>query len=69
MPTIEKPCIRKCTLNKEDICLGCFRSFDDMRKWHQATRDEKAQMLMAAAKRKQEHTEHKAVLTQAHTFI
>jgi len=59
----------KVPLNKEDICLGCFRSFDDMCKWHQAPRDEKAQILMAAAKRKQEHTEHIAALTQAHTFI
>lgn len=40
-----------------------------MCKWHQATQDEKAQMLMAAAKRKKEYTEHKAALTQAHTFI
>lgn len=57
VPSIEKPCIRNCCLNEEDVCLGCFRTFDDMRIWHKSTDEEKRKMLSLAAKRKMEHKE------------
>jgi predicted Fe-S protein YdhL (DUF1289 family) len=56
-PTIVKPCIRQCCLDKEDICMGCFRSLNDMKIWHKASREEKSQMLQAASKRKVLHRE------------
>ncbi|HFQ62227.1 MAG TPA: DUF1289 domain-containing protein [Epsilonproteobacteria bacterium] len=55
MPSIEKPCIRKCCLNKEDICMGCFRSLNDMKIWHKASVEEKRHMLQLASKRKEVH--------------
>jgi uncharacterized protein len=55
MPSIDKPCIRKCCLNEEDICMGCFRSFDDMLKWNKASINEKTQMLKESQERKKEH--------------
>ncbi len=48
MPTIQKPCIRKCCLNDKDICMGCFRSFEDMKIWRSATADEKLEILRRA---------------------
>ena len=56
MPSIQRPCIRKCCLDKEDICMGCFRSLEDMRIWHKATLEEKVKMQNIAAKRKEAHT-------------
>ena len=55
MPDINKPCIRRCSLNEEDICLGCFRTFDDMLRWNKASIEEKQEMLNLAEKRKTEH--------------
>ena len=55
MLNIHKPCIRKCCLNEEDICLGCFRSFNDMQKWNKASVNEKTEMLKMAEIRKKEH--------------
>ena len=55
MSDIYKPCIRKCCLNEEDICLGCFRSFNDMLKWNKANVNEKTEMLNMAEVRKKEH--------------
>jgi len=55
MSTIEKPCIKKCTLNEEDICMGCFRTFEDMLKWHKSSVKEKEAMLFAARNRKNKH--------------
>jgi len=55
MSDINKPCIRRCCLNEDDICLGCFRSFNDMLKWNKATTHEKTGMLKMAEVRKKEH--------------
>ena len=55
MSTIENPCIRKCCLNEHDVCLGCFRIFDDMLKWNKATHLEKEQMLVLAKERKKRY--------------
>jgi len=52
IPTIEKPCIRQCCLNEEDVCVGCFRTFEDMRKWHKVSDEEKNEMLRLASVRK-----------------
>ena len=53
MPTVEQPCVRKCCLNDEDVCLGCFRTFDDMLVWNTSTQSQKVQMLNNAKKRQQ----------------
>ncbi len=55
MIDINKPCIKKCCLNEDDVCLGCFRTFEDMRQWHKANIEEKTQMLKVAQGRKKEY--------------
>jgi len=51
MPSIEKPCIRRCCLDKNDICMGCFRTFNDMKIWRNSNNDEKHEILRLAKKR------------------
>lgn len=58
MPTVEKPCIRKCSLNEEDICLGCFRTFDDMLAWNKSTHSQRVEMLKKAQERKSTSNPH-----------
>ncbi len=53
---INKPCIRQCCLNEEDVCLGCFRTFDDMLQWNKANAEEKMKMLRMAEQRRKDHT-------------
>lgn len=55
MLNIKKPCIRNCCLNENDVCLGCFRTLNDMRIWHKSSDEEKREILNLAAKRKMEH--------------
>jgi predicted Fe-S protein YdhL (DUF1289 family) len=64
MSTIEKPCIKKCTLNEEDICMGCFRTFDDMLKWHKSSVEDKKEMLTCASERHIVHAQKIATLTK-----
>ena len=53
---IDSPCIRNCCLNEEDICLGCFRSMQEICRWHSANRDEQKAILSCAAQRKAKYT-------------
>ncbi len=32
-PTCPSPCVRLCTLNEQDICLGCGRTLADITGW------------------------------------
>jgi predicted Fe-S protein YdhL (DUF1289 family) len=27
------PCVRNCCLDDDDICLGCFRSVEEIKEW------------------------------------
>lgn len=60
MADIHKPCIKRCSLNEEEICLGCFRTFDDMLQWNKASIEEKKEMLKIAAQRKIAHAKEQA---------
>jgi len=53
--TINRPCIKKCCLNENDVCLGCFRTLDDMRCWHTSSKEEKTKILQLAELRQQEY--------------
>ena len=55
VPTLDKPCIRQCCLNEKDICMGCFRTFDDMKLWRMATQKEKLDILQYAKERRKKH--------------
>ncbi len=52
---VESPCVRNCCLNDDDICLGCFRSLDEIRFWSAADDSARALFLQQAAKRRNSH--------------
>ena len=37
MSISKDPCVHKCCINEEDICLGCFRTLDDILGWKNMT--------------------------------
>lgn len=51
---IQSPCVRNCCLDGNDICLGCFRSIDEILRWSSSTNVEKNQIIHDANKRKLE---------------
>lgn len=55
--TITSPCIRSCCLDNNDICLGCFRSLDEIKLWGKlVTEPEKQSLILDQAKiRKEQH--------------
>lgn len=55
MSSIEKPCIRECCLNEKEVCMGCFRTFSEMKVWRKVSVEEKRKILEAALRRKEAH--------------
>ncbi len=50
------PCISVCVLNGDDICLGCYRSADELTDWFMASPGEKREILRRAQERMREST-------------
>ena len=52
MLTNNNPCIDKCCLNEEDICLGCFRTLEEILKWRSLSIKEKEILSLLLKERK-----------------
>ena len=48
---IASPCIGVCTLDDDDVCVGCYRSIDEISGWSTAGDDEKRAIVDRAAAR------------------
>jgi len=53
METVESPCVRNCCLDTDDICMGCYRSIDEITGWNAASLEEKNEILVRAQERKE----------------
>ena len=51
---VASPCVRNCTLDEADICLGCHRSIDEICAWGGADDDERRRILERAQARGRE---------------
>lgn len=45
------PCNRICCLNNADVCLGCGRSLQEIKDWHNADKQKKLQILINSQRR------------------
>lgn len=48
---VASPCVRRCTLNDQDVCVGCGRTLADIVGWTQMPESEKALCVARAAER------------------
>ena len=44
-PAVESPCVRLCTLGHDNVCVGCFRSLEEICAWGTASADEHAELF------------------------
>ncbi len=51
----DSPCIKNCCLNQKDICIGCFRSLEEILQWGrpQTTAQQKITILANCTQRQQ----------------
>ncbi|MFT2090589.1 DUF1289 domain-containing protein [Paraglaciecola sp. 2405UD69-4] len=50
--SVASPCVRNCCLDKQDMCVGCFRLIDEILIWGQASNQQKTDILHLCEKRK-----------------
>lgn len=49
------PCINICKLDKDNICIGCYRTIKEIASWGKLTLKEKQQVLEVVEKRKYDY--------------
>jgi predicted Fe-S protein YdhL (DUF1289 family) len=49
------PCVRNCCLNQNDICMGCFRSLNEIVEWSNADNSRREAILLTSQKRRSSH--------------
>ncbi len=48
---VRSPCVSICALDERDICVGCYRSAEEITDWYMANREEKEAILRRARQR------------------
>ena len=51
MSEVSSPCVRNCCLDEDDVCLGCFRTIEEIIRWGEADDEEKHKILVKAGER------------------
>lgn len=49
---IESHCINLCQLDSRGVCLGCFRTLDEIARWKQMDEAQRRAIIAALGKRK-----------------
>nr|WP_237360220.1 DUF1289 domain-containing protein [Vibrio marisflavi] len=50
---VESPCRRHCCLNEKDVCLGCYRTLDEILAWSASPPERKAEILELCQQRRE----------------
>lgn len=51
---VASPCVRQCTLDAQEVCVGCFRSLSEITAWSALDSAARRQVLAAAEARRRE---------------
>lgn len=57
MKPIQSPCIHHCTLNEQDVCMGCFRHISEITSWNASSDHKRQHILNNTKKRRSQHME------------
>jgi hypothetical protein len=47
------PCINLCTLDRVGVCIGCYRTIDEIARWTTMSAAERRQVIESAGRRRQ----------------
>ena len=48
---VKSPCIEVCSLNDRDVCIGCYRTANEIIEWFTASDQRKREILTAVVER------------------
>jgi len=49
---VKSPCIEVCALNDQDICIGCYRTANEIIEWFSAPKERKREILASVDQRR-----------------
>ena len=49
---VKSPCIEVCSLNHEDVCIGCYRTANEIIEWFSAPDERKHEILLSVNQRR-----------------
>ena len=49
---VKSPCIEVCSLNNSDVCIGCYRTANEIIEWFSANDQRKREILAAVSERR-----------------
>ena len=64
----DSPCVRRCCLDNDDICLGCFRTLNEITSWSESSQLQRQEILKQAAERKRQHDDKYRIATKGFTI-
>ena len=50
--TVKSPCIEVCSLSDHDVCVGCYRTANEIIEWFSANDQRKREILAAVSERR-----------------
>lgn len=50
-PVIGSPCVAACALTEDDICIGCYRTTEEIQQWRYLPNAEKVAVLKLCRER------------------
>ena len=51
---IKSPCISVCALDVDDVCLGCYRTMEEITQWALMENDQRREVLLKSQQRAKE---------------
>lgn len=54
--TIPSPCVKQCTLNEQNVCIGCWRNLEEIKQWA-VTNDGIRKKVLSNIKKRQQLAE------------
>lgn len=48
---VQSPCVAVCALDENDVCIGCYRTGDEITQWGTADNEAKRKILKKVAQR------------------
>lgn len=51
-PAVPSPCVAICALDENDVCMGCFRTGNEITDWFMADNERKREILRACEQRR-----------------
>lgn len=45
---VKSPCVSVCALDEQDVCLGCYRTVDEIREWSSVNDAQRREIIRMA---------------------